>query len=63
MDIPLGKQIKDFIIEVEGSTKLKKTTTTSQNHRKHNHFPMGKTGFDPKLARLNHHDKPGKKKK
>lgn len=25
--------------------------------RKHNHFPMGKTGYDPKLSRLNHRER------
>lgn len=24
-----------------------------EKHRKHNHFPMGKTGYDPRFAKLN----------
>jgi len=28
-------------------------TTKKEKHRAHNHFPMGKTGYDPKTARLN----------
>jgi len=33
---------------METSTKKEK-----EKHRAHNHFPMGKTGYDPKMARLN----------
>ncbi len=29
------------------------TKTKKEKHRAHNHFPMGKTGYDPKFARLN----------
>ncbi len=37
----------------------KRTIITSPSgHRKHNHYPMGKMGYNPKLARLAHHDKP-----
>jgi hypothetical protein len=33
--------------------KIIKTKTEKEKHREHNHFPMGKTGYDPKAARLN----------
>ncbi len=38
-------------------------TTKKEKHRAHNHFPMGKTGYDPKFARLMNRDDPKKKKK
>jgi hypothetical protein len=33
--------------------KIIKTKTKTEKHREHNHFPMGKTGYDPNTARLN----------
>ncbi len=35
-----------------------KTPSKPMKHRKHNHFTMGKMGYNPKLARLQNHDNP-----
>jgi hypothetical protein len=32
---------------------IKTKKETKEKHREHNHFPMGKTGYDPNTARLN----------
>ena len=37
-------------------------TTKKEKHREHNHFPMGKTGYNPKMARLNNISTTKKKK-
>ena len=43
--------------------KIIKTKEKKDKHREHNHFPMGKTGYDPKTARLNDISTTTKKKK
>lgn len=39
------------------------TTKKEKKHREHNHFPMGKTGYDPKGARVMNRDTKKKKKR
>lgn len=39
------------------------TTKKEAKHREHNHFPQGKTGYDPKTARLMNRDDRKKKKR
>ncbi len=56
MDI--GEEIAQFLKSMETPIENKKTTFTSDSKpRKHNHFPQGKTGYDPKTARLANHDR------
>jgi len=37
-------------------------TTKKEKHREHNHFTMGKTGYDPKFARFMSIEKKKKEK-
>ncbi len=55
----LAAEIKQFMDSVRSPPKNAVTSTQSPGkHRKHNHYPMGRMGYNPKLARLLNRDKP-----
>jgi hypothetical protein len=50
-------------LRVKSEIKPIRIKTKKETKREHNHFPMGKTGYDPKAARLNDITTTTKKKK
>ncbi len=50
----IDPELRKFLsMQIQPQAAKMTTTTSPSKHRKHNHFPMGKTGYVPQSAGQN----------